>query len=481
MIRFSQDHATERVQSTRAASWALAGLSLSMLLSSLGTSIANVALPTLASDFQATFPAVQWVVLAYLLAITSSIVSVGRLGDLVGRRRLLGAGIVVFTAASVVSGIAPALWLVIAARAAQGLGAAVMMALTMAFVAEVVPKAKTGSAMGLLGTTSAIGTGLGPSLGGALIDSFGWRAVFLVNVPLGLLAVLLAYRFLPADRPAPAKRVAFDHAGTVLLAMTLAAYAIAVTLGRGHFGVKNVALLLAAGIGAALFLVAETKAASPLVRLAMFRDAALSASLAANVLVSTVLMSTLVVGPFYLARALGLDVGSVGMVMSVGPIVAALTGFPAGRIVDRFGTRRMTIAGLGGIALGATILGVLPAPLGVAGYVAPVALVTASYALFQAANNTAVMRDVVSSQRGVVSGTLNLSRNLGLITGASAMGAVFALATGADDVTTASPPAIAAAMRITFAVAAALVLLALACVAASHAFPARSRLPDAAA
>ena len=142
---------------------------------------------------------VQWIVLAYLLAITTLIVSVGRLGDIIGRRRLLLAGIVLFTVASVLCGVAPTLWLLIAARAAQGLGAAVMMALTMAFVGETVPKARTGSAMGLLGTMSAIGTALGPSLGGVLIAGLGWRAIFLVNVPLGLLTFLLALS-LPARR-----------------------------------------------------------------------------------------------------------------------------------------------------------------------------------------------------------------------------------------------------------------------------------------
>jgi MFS family permease len=147
--------------------WVLAGLSLSTLMSSLGTSIANIALPTLAQAFNAPFQQVQWIVLAYLLAITTVIVSVGRLGDLTGRRRLLLAGIVLFTVSSIVCGLAHALWLLIAARAAQGLGAAVMMALTMAFVGQAVPKEKTGSAMGLLGTMSAVGTALGPSLGGA--------------------------------------------------------------------------------------------------------------------------------------------------------------------------------------------------------------------------------------------------------------------------------------------------------------------------
>ncbi|MDB6108584.1 MAG: major facilitator superfamily 1 [Pedosphaera sp.] len=453
----------ESAERTPSVRWALAGLSLSMLLSSLGTSIANVGLPTLAQAFNASFQEVQWVVLAYLLAITTLIVSVGRLGDIIGRRRLLLAGIFLFTVASVLCGGAPTLGLLIAARAAQGLGAAIMMALTMALVGETVPKAKTGRAMGLLGTMSAIGTALGPSLGGVLIAGLGWRAIFLVNVPLGILTFLLAHRHLPVDRRGPkADRVGFDKVGTLLLALTLAAYALAMTFGHGRFGSLNLALLLAAAFGLSLFVLAEASAAAPLIRLAMFRDLALSASLAMSALVSTVMMATLVVGPFYLSRALGLDAAHVGLVLSVGPLVVALSGVPAGRLADRFGAPRMTLVGLIGMAAGSFILSMMPATLGIPGYIAPIVVITVGYALFQTANNTAVMTDIRPDQRGVISGMLNLSRNLGLITGASVMGAVFALGSATIDITTARPEAVATGMRITFAVAAILIVVALA-------------------
>jgi EmrB/QacA subfamily drug resistance transporter len=472
MTSDSHDAAAAGAERAPVVRWALASLSLSMLLSSLGTSIANVALPTLAQAFNASFQEVQWIVLAYLLAITTLIVSVGRLGDITGRRRLLLAGILLFTTASVLCGVAPTLWLLIAARTAQGLGAAVMMALTMAFVGETVPKEKTGSAMGLLGAMSAIGTALGPSLGGVLIAGFGWRTIFFVNVPLGILTFILSYRSLPADRQGPkTNRASFDSLGTLLLALTLAAYALAMTLGRGHFGPLNVTLLLAAIFGVGLFALAEARVTSPLIRLAMFRDSVLSASLAMSALVSTVIMATLVVGPFYLSRALGLDAAIVGLVMSVGPLAVALTGVPAGRIADRFGAQRMTIAGLVGMATGSFILSLLPAALGIPGYLAPLVVVTVGYALFQTANNTAVMTDVRADQRGVISGMLNLSRMLGLVTGASVMGAVFAFAADATDITTAAPASIATGMRITFAVAGVLILSALAAALGTYRSP----------
>ncbi|MEO8506388.1 MAG: MFS transporter [Betaproteobacteria bacterium] len=468
---------------TPSVRWALASLSLSMLLSSLGTSIANVGLPTLAQAFDASFQEVQWVVLAYLLAITSLIVSVGRLGDITGRRRLLLAGILLFTVATSLCGLAPTLGLLIAARAAQGLGAAIMMALTMAFVGATVPKGKTGSAMGLLGTMSAIGTALGPSLGGILIAGFGWRAIFLVSVPLGVLTFFLAYRYLPVDRGEPkTDRAGFDGAGTLLLALTLGAYALAMTVhhdaGRGSFGALNMALLLAAVVGGGLFVLAESTAASPLIRLAMFRDPGFSASLATSALVSTVMMSTLVVGPFYLSRTLGLDAALLGLVLAVGPLVVALTAVPSGRIADRFGAQRMTMVGLGAMAAGSFVLSLLPVTLGIPGYLAPIVVITVGYALFQTANNTAVMTDISLDQRGVVSGMLNLSRNLGLVSGASVMGAVFAFASATTDITTAHPVAVATGMRTTFAVAAALLVVALALVVGSRALATRHPHPQ---
>lgn len=448
---------------------ALAALALAMLLASLGTSIANVALPTLAQAFGASFQAVQWVVLAYLLATTTAVVSVGRLGDLTGRRRLLVTGIALFTVASGLCAIAPTLWTLVAARAAQGLGAAIMLALAMALVSEAVPRERTGSAMGMLGTMSAVGTALGPSLGGLLIDGLGWRAIFVVAVPLGAVAGVLTRRHLPVDRRRPqGERVAFDHRGTLLLAATLAAYTLAMTIGGGSFGSVNLALLTAAVAGAGLFVLAQARARSPLIRPAMLRSRRLSGGLTTSALVSTVMMTTLVVGPFYLTGALGLGPALVGLVMTTGPLVAALTGVPAGRLADRIGARRTTVIGLAGMTGGSVALATVPASFDVAGYVVPLVVLTASYALFQAANNTNVMTGVGPEQRGVTSGMLNLSRNLGLITGASLMGAVFSLAAGTGDLELATAGAVAGGMHVTFLVAAGLIVAALAVASTPH-------------
>jgi MFS family permease len=174
------------------------------------------------------------------------------------------------------------------------------------------------------------------------------------------------------------------------------------------------------------------------------------------------MMATLVVGPFFLSRALGLGEAATGAVLSIGPVVSAFCGVIAGRLVDRLGAAAMVVAGLALTAAGCVALAALPSLFGVAGYAAAIILLTPGYQLFQAANNTAVMADVESNERGVVSGMLSLSRNLGLVTGTAVMGAVFAFAVGAKDVASAAPGAIAHGAGLTFAVAAGLVVAAMA-------------------
>ncbi|MCX2951179.1 MFS transporter [Lentzea sp. NEAU-D7] len=440
-----------------ALTWSLTALSLSMLLPSLSTSIANVGLPSIATAVDAPFGAVQWVVIAYLLATTTLIVGAGRLGDTMGRRRVLLGGIVVFTAATLLCGLAPNLPLLIAARAVQGAGAACMMALTMAMSADAMPEGRTGAAMGLLGTTSAVGTASGPALGGVLVEAFGWRAIFLVVVPLGVLAFALTRHALPGSLPSSSKS-RFDATGTALLAIALGAYAMAVTVGNASL---TVGLLVTAAAVLVAFVLIERRVAVPLVDVAMVRDPLLAASLITSALVSTIVMTTLVVGPFHLAGTLDLAPALVGLVMSAGPAVSALTGVPAGRAADRFGTGAVVVAGLGGVLCGTVALFVMPAGAGVLGYLLPLVTTTSGYALFQAGNNTAVMGHVPAHERGVVSGMLNLSRNLGLITGASVMGAVFAFAAGTTDVTAATPLEVARATHWTFGVAAMLAVLGL--------------------
>jgi len=182
-----------------------------------------------------------------------------------------------------------------------------------------------------------------------------------------------------------------------------------------------------------------------------------------SLIVATVMMATLVVAPFYLSRALGLNAAMVGLVLSTGPLVSSLSALAAGRLVDRFGAHRMMVAGLFGLVAGTILMSLARADLGIAGYVVPITVTCIGYALFQTSNNAAVMASVAADQRGVVSGLLNLARNLGLITGASVMGAIFAVASAGGQAGTSilTPAAATHGMQVTFQTATTLALVAL--------------------
>ncbi|UUQ64526.1 MFS transporter [Pseudomonas fuscovaginae UPB0736] len=371
-------------------------LALSMLLTSLGTSIANIALPTLAEAFSAPFAQVQSVVVAYLATLTVSVVIAGRLGDRHGLKPMLMVGLAVFGIASGLCSVAPNLWLLIGARALQGIGAAFLMTLAMALMRQTASEARMGRAMGLLGTVSALGTALGPSLGGLLIELTGWRGIFWIQFPMACIAFALAFVTLPGDT------------------------------GKGVTASASVWSVLG------------------------WR---LAPNLVVNSLVAAVMMTTLVVGPFYLGFGLGLKAAQVGLVMAIGPVISIFSGVPSGRLVDAWGSGRVLAMGLALLAAGACLLAFAPNMIGLAGYVLSIVVLTPGYQLFQAANNTATLADVPKDRRGTVSGLLSLSRNLGLITGASVMGAVFAFGVGTQAFAHADASAIAAGMCLTFLLA----------------------------
>ncbi len=381
-----------------------ATLALAMLLASLGTSIANIALPSLADAFFAPFSQVQAVVVGYLVALTCSVLIAGRLGDRFGLKPMLVTGMVIFALSSLLCAIAPTLWLLIGARAVQGVGAAFPMTLPMALMRQTANEDRVGRAMGLLGTVSALGTALGPSLGGLLIPLAGWRAIFWVQVPLAALAMIMAISVLPADT------------------------------GKGRT------------ISASLWSV---------------MNRSLVPNLIVNILVAAVMMTTLVVGPFYLGLGLAMTATKVGLVMMIGPVISIVSGVPSGGLVDTWGSHRVLVIGLLLLTTGTLLLAFVPNMIGVTGYVLSLIVLTPGYQLFQAANNTAALSDAPGNRRGTVSGLLGLSRNIGLIAGASAMGAVFSVAVGTEDFTRATTSAIATGMRLTFLLSCAMMVVAI--------------------
>lgn len=368
-------------------------LALSILSASLGTSIANIALPTLAEVFSAPFAQVQTVVIAYLAAMALSVVISGRLGDRYGLKPVFIAGLALFAVASLLCALAPQLWQLIGARTLQGIGAAFLMTLGMALLRQTAGEKHIGQAMGILGAVSALGTALGPSVGGWLLTTAGWRSLFWVQIPLVIIVLFLASTQLPAT-PVKTK--------------------------------------------------AQLSGISPI------RYMTLLPNLTINAAVSSVVMTTLIVGPYYLGSGLGLKDTLVGVVMAIGPAIAIFCGIPSGRLVDTWGCGRALSVGLSLVIAGTFMLATLPNLLGVTGYILSMVVLTPGYQLFQAANNTATLADIPGNQRGTVSGLLNLSRNIGLIVGASIMGQVFALGTGTENFIHATPSSLANGLQLTF-------------------------------
>lgn len=218
----------------------------------------------------------------------------------------------------------------------------------------------------------------------------------------------------------------FDVAGVILLAIALTAFALSASAGGTAAGLDNWTVVVIAVAAGGLFVVTEARASQPLVRLGAFRSPAFSARLVTNLLVSALMMTTLVIGPFYLMSGLGLDARLAGLVMAVGPAAAMVSGVPAGWLADRLGAAAASLAGLLQVMAGAFALALLPQGWGVVGYAVGLLILAPGYQLFLAANNAAAMAGSGQSERGAVSGLLNLSRNLGLIIGASVMGALYA-------------------------------------------------------
>lgn len=432
-------------------------LALPILLASMSSSIVNIAIPNMVSALQTTFSQVQWVIIAYLITLTASALIVGYFSDNRDRRALLLKGMAIFILGSLLCALAPSITGLILFRIVQGIGAAIMLNTTMALIADLKSKTSSGLAMGWVGTLSALGTMIGPIVGGTLSEIWGWWAIFWLNIPMGILAFILVCYFIEPNKVTQIAQKNHDILGMLTLSLTLVLYSLALTLG----GSWTIPLMVITLLSLSLFIYIETRAITPLIPLILFKQIRLSAGVATSSIVATIMMSTLIVGPFYLTHVLQLTLFEAGLVMSCGPMIAALLGLPAGKLVDRFGSEPIIIIALIGLFMGFSILSYFADILTVASYLILICLITSSYALFQTANNTSVMF-MTSIKRGLLAGLLNLSRNLGLINGAALMGTIFALSSGYLGNNIASADyRIAYGLSITFAIAALLVFIAM--------------------
>ncbi len=404
----------------------LATVSVGVILATIDSSIVNVALPTLVQDFGTSFNVIQWVSLAYLLALGSLTMGVGRLGDVVGKKRIYATGFAAFTAASVLAGLAPGVGFLIAFRVVQALGAVMILSLGVAILTEAFPPSERGKALGWVGTAVSIGIITGPVAGGLLIAAFGWRAIFFVNLPIGIIGTWMAVRHIPATAPDGSSR--FDFAGAGLLTAALASLSLALTFGQelGFASPPILAGFVVAATGITAFVVVEGRVDSPMVELDLLRNPLLAASIVTGFLTFVALAGLFLLLPFYLEGVLGFDVRTVGLLMGVAPLTLGLTAPAAGAWSDRIGVRPLTLAGLGLMAGTFLTFQLLDEASAWWHYALLAVPFGAGIGLFQSPNNSAIMGSVPRSYTGTAGGMLTLTRLLGQITGVAVLGSVWA-------------------------------------------------------
>jgi len=414
-----------RVRTSPSAAWyVVAAVSVGAFMGQLDASIALVALPRISSDFGASVSSAQWVSLSYLLVLACTLVPIGHLADRWGRKLLYMYGFAVFTAASAVCALAPTLGWLIAARVVQALGAAMLQANSVALIREALPNRSLGRGIGLQGAAQALGLAAGPAIGGVVLALGGWRLLFLVNLPAGCLGITLGWLLLPrsgSDRR-PRRLPGSDRVGALLLAASVGCVMLALSFAASDRVAIVAGLAAGALVAGSAFVRRETRAAAPLLDLALLRRPALATGLSSGLISYAALFGTLFVVPFDLV-ARHVSPVATGAQLAALPIALGLVAPLAGRLSDARGPRSVSALGLLVAAAGLIVVAMAAGvPLRVAG----LALAGAGFGAFTPANNAAVMGAAPDGRAGVVGGTLNLVRALGTALGIAVTSLLYA-------------------------------------------------------
>ena len=404
----------------------LTAVSLGSLMATLDGSIVNIALPAIQTDFGIDLTTIEWVVVAYLLVVGSLLLPFGRLGEVLTFKRVYVSGFAIFTIASVFCGAAPNIEALVAFRAVQAVGAAMLMAMGPAITARTFPASERGRALGLNGISVAIGLSLGPALGGLLTQAATWRAIFLINAPIGILAIIWAYRIIPAETPG--KGQSFDVRGAALSGFALFALLLALSDGQqwGWTSPAIVGLLAAFVVLGAGFLVTERRAVHPMIDLALFRSRPFSAGLASVVVAFAGLFTATFLLPFFLEQGSGFSPIEAGLLLTPVPITMALVAPFSGVISDRIGPRIPASLGMVFMVAGLLSLTELPVKFELPDLVWRLVLLGIGQGLFMSPNSSAVIGSVPRHRVGTASGTLAQMRVNGQAVGIALSGAIVA-------------------------------------------------------
>ena len=403
----------------------LGALALVSFLLTLDDTALSVALPSVGRDLGLGLSGLEWVVNAYTLALAALLLAGGRLADALGARRVFLIGLAVFTLASLAAGLAPSGVLLLAARGLQGAGAALIMPASLAIIHAGFPERRRGLAVGVWAGVSAAGLAIGPLLGAALTGSFGWGSIFLVNVPVGVLALAAGRVILAKSKPA-ARRRRFDLAGMLTSAVTLVALVFALTEGMSY-GWRSplvLASFAAAAVGLVAFVTVERCRQAPLLELGLFRSRNLSGANAVSLLSTAVMCGIFFFISLYLQIVRGDSAIEAGLMFLPMTLLICLVAPVAGRISDRLGRRWPAATGMLILAAGLWLLSGLGAKSGLAALLPGLIVAGVGIGLTTAPVTTAALDFAPPEEAGVRAGILNTSRMVGLAVGITLMGAI---------------------------------------------------------
>jgi MFS transporter, DHA2 family, multidrug resistance protein len=412
--------------------WAMLTVGLAITISVLDSSIANVALPTIASDMSASPATAIWIVNAYQLAIVMTLLPLASLGDIYEYRRVYRIGLALFTAASLACALSHSIIELTAARVLQGLGGAGIMSVNAALMRFIYPRAQLGRAIGINAMTVSVAAAIGPTVASAILSVASWPWLFAINVPIGLVA-LFGVGSLPVT---PRGRHRFDAVGALLTALT---FGLVITTidGIGHH--EPLALIAVEGVAAlavgTVMVFRETHRAWPLLPVDLMRIRLFSLSVATSVCSFVAQMMSYVSLPFFLQHELGRSAVETGLLMTPWPLMTAVTAPVAGRLADRHSAGLLGGVGLAVFGVGVGLLAALPSHPSAADIVWRMAVCGFGFGLFQTPNNRAIINSAPRERSGGASGMLGTARLLGQTVGAAIVALVFGLLGQAGNVT----------------------------------------------
>lgn len=400
--------------------------SASAVLVSLDTSV-NIAFPAITTAFGLDVTAMQWVVVSYVLTYASLLLGCGKVADVWGHRRVLSWGLIAISVALLLCGLAPTFPLLLGARIVQGIAVALIFAAAPALATLSVPPPARGRVLGIFQMSAAVGFALGPLVGGLLVGSFGWRAVYLFRVVPALVLGWWAFRQTPAATKQTA-RPAFDALGMLSLASGIAGLLLAMSRGQtaGWHSPLVLTLLGLSGLSFALFVKVESTANTPVVDLGLFRRPAFTLANALNVLANGAMFAIWLLVPHYTVQVLGHPETTAGLVLVATPLATALVAPLAGALTDRIGTRLLSSVGLGLEACGLWLMSTLSGETATLPAVLTLGLVGAGVGLFQVPNMSFVMGAIPRDQQGVAGGMSQMMRTLGVVLGVTGASTLFA-------------------------------------------------------